>query len=63
MLKSLTNYKTILAIVAQVGLIVGVVAPSVDWDAITVIATAVATILVLMGVVNRKGMETTKMNK
>jgi len=63
LIAALTNYKTILAILAQLGIIFGVLAPAVDWNVVTVVVTAVLTILVYIGVINKDGMETTKFNK
>lgn len=61
--KAITNYKTLIAIVSQIGLIFGVIAPSVDWNTVTVVLTAIFTIAVYLGIVNKDGMETTKWNK
>lgn len=62
-LSALKNFKTVLAILGQLGIIVGVLAPAVDWNVVTVVVTAVLSILVYLGIVNKDGMETTKWNK
>lgn len=62
-MKALTNFKTLLAILAQLGIIFGVLAPAVDWNLVTIVVTAVLTILVYLGIINTKGMKTNKWNR
>lgn len=63
LLKKLTNTKIILAVLAQIGIIVGILNLDVDWDAVTAIVTAVANILVMLGIFTKDGMDTTKWNQ
>lgn len=62
-LKSITNTKTIIAILAQVIIIGQALQINVDWSVVEVVVTATCSILVLLGVINSDGMDTTKMNK
>jgi uncharacterized membrane protein len=59
MLKKLTNTKTIMSIVAMVILILMTLGVEVDSAKIDTIAKAVCTILVLLGIMNDSGMNTT----
>lgn len=62
MKNKLTNTKVILAILAQLGVIVGLLQLNIDWTLVTGIVTAILNMLILSGVLTNKGMDTSKWN-
>ena len=62
-LSALTNTKIILAVLAQLGIIAGLLQLDIDWTLVTAMVTAVLNILVISGVLTNKGMDTTKWNQ
>ena len=58
--KKLTNTKVILAIVAQIGIIVTTLGLDLDWNLVTTIVVALLEVLTLAGILTNKGMDTDK---
>ena len=61
-LKKLTNTKTLVALVCTAGLLAKQFGLQVDLEWLDTTINLVCSIGILLGVLNNKGMETTKMN-
>lgn len=62
-IKAITNTPSILAIVGIIGALLIQFGVKVDVEWLMTTAKLVCSLLVLIGVINNKGMETTKFNK
>jgi len=63
LLKKLTNTKTIIAIASSLLLIAQTLGLKIDNEKVMIVVNLVLTIGILLGVLNKSGMNTTKMDK
>jgi len=61
--KRISNWKSLMAIASAVLIITDALGIPIDNKVAMSIVTAILTILVVMGIINKEGMETTKWNK